>query len=116
MHLVMRICASQCVSLLIYPVTLYWQSFPGGIHCNIQSLMYVDHFWKFHFNGSGVVRTLHFLLRVIHLATIVWGSQGVSLAYSCFAFLDWKILSDPFLFSNSAHDNTFFKHFLKPLH
>ena len=36
-HLVMQICTSPFVSLLFYPVTLYCQSFRGGIQCNIQS-------------------------------------------------------------------------------
>ena len=84
----MRTCASQCVSLLFYPVTLYWQSFVGGIHCNIQSLMCVEHFWKLVVNRSGAVRTLPFVLRVIHLVTHICGSQGVSQVYSYFAFLD----------------------------
>ena len=110
----MRICASQCVSLLYHPVTLYWQSFWGGIHCNIQSLMCVEHLWKLVFNGSWAVRTLPFVLRVIHLVTRICRSQGVSQVYSCFAFLDSKILSDPFLFSGSAYHNMLFKHFLKP--
>ena len=114
-HLVMRICASQGVSLLFYPITLYWQSFPGVRHCNIRSLMCVEHLWKLVFNGSGAVRTLPFVLRVIHLVTRICGSQGVSLVYSCLVFLDSKILSDPFLFSNSAYHNILFKHFLKPL-
>ena len=112
----MRTCASQCVSLLFYPVTLYWQSFRGGIHCNIQSLMCVEHLWKVVVNGTGAVRTLRFVLRVIHLVTRICGSEGVSQAYSCFALLDSKILSEPFLFSNSAYHNILFKHFLKPLH
>ena len=111
----MRICASQCVSLLFHPVTLYWQSFRGGIHCNIQRLICVEHLWKLVLNGSGAVRTLPFVLRVIHLVTRICGSQGVSQVYSCFAFLDSKILSDPFLFSSSAYHNVLFKHFLKPL-
>ena len=110
-----RICASKCVSLLFYPVTLYWQSFRGGIHCNIPSLMCVEPLWKLVFNGSGAVRTQPFVLRVIHLVKRICGSQGVSQVYSCFTFLDSKILSDPFLFSNSAYHNTLFKHFLKPL-
>ena len=109
----MRICASQCVSLLSYPVTVYWHSLRGGIHCNIQGLMCVEQFWKVVFNGSGALRTLLFVLRVIHLVTRICGSQGVSQAYSCFAFLDSKIQSDPFLFSNSACHNTLFKHFDK---
>ena len=78
--------------------------------------MCVERFWNFDFNGCGAVRTLHFVLRVIHLVTRVCGSQGVYQAYSCVAFLDSKNLSDPFLFSNSAYHNIFFKHFLKPLH
>ena len=78
--------------------------------------MSIEHFWKFHFNGSGAVGTLHFVLRVIHLVTGVCRSQGVSQAYSCFAFLHSKNLSDPFLFSHSAYHNIFFTHFLKPLH
>ena len=77
--------------------------------------MCVEHFWKLVFNGSGAVRTLRFALRVIHFVTRICGSQGVSQAYSCFAFLDSKILSDPFLFSNSAYHNILFGHFLKPL-
>ena len=78
--------------------------------------MCVEHFWSFDFHGSGAVRTLHFVLRVMHLVTGVCGSQGVSQAYSCFAFLDSKTLADPFMFSNSAYHNILFKHFLKPLH
>ena len=62
------------------------------------------------------MRTLHFVLPVIHLVTRVCGSQGVSQDYSCFACLDSKTLSDPFLFSISAYHNILFKHFLKPLH
>ena len=112
----MRICASQCVSLLLFPVTLFWQSFLEGIQCNMQSLMCVEHFWKFVFNGSGAVITLPFVLHVIHLVTRICGSQGVSQAYSCFAFLDSKTVSDPFLFDNCAYHNILFKHFLKPLH
>ena len=65
----MCICASQCVSLLFHAVTLHWQSFRGGIRCNIQSLMCVENLWKLVFNGSGAVRTLPFELRVIHLVT-----------------------------------------------
>ena len=76
----MRICGSPCVSLLLYPVTLYWQSLQGGIHCNIQSLMCVEHLWKLVFHGSRAVRTLRFVLRVIHLVTRISGSQGVSQA------------------------------------
>ena len=53
----MRICASQCVSLLFHPVTLYWQSFLGGIHCNIQSLMCVEHLWKLVVNIGGCENT-----------------------------------------------------------
>ena len=52
--LVMRIHASQCLSLLLYPVTLYWQSFWGGIRCNIDSFMCVQHWRRFVFNGSGL--------------------------------------------------------------
>ena len=77
--------------------------------------MCVEHLWKLVFNGSGAVRTLRFVLRVIHLVTGICGSQGVSQAYSCFAFLDSKILSDPFLSSDSAYHNIFLKLFLKPL-
>ena len=77
--------------------------------------MCVEHLSKLVFNGSGAVRTLRFVLRVIHLVTGICGSQGVSQAYSCFAFLDSEILFDPFLFTNSAYHNILFKHFLKPL-
>ena len=77
--------------------------------------MCVEHLLKLVFNGSGAVRTLRFVLRVIQLVTRVCRSQGVSQAYSCFAFLDSNILSAPFLFSNSAYHNILFKHVLNPL-
>ena len=111
----MHICASQCVSLLFHLVTFHWQSFRGGIHWNIQSLVCVEHLWELVFNGSGAVRTLPFVLRVIHLVTHICGSQGVSQVHSCFAFLDSNILSDLFFFSSSAYHNILFKHFPKPL-
>ena len=77
--------------------------------------MSVEHLWKLVLNRSGAVRTLPFVLRVIHLVTGICGSQGVSQVYSCFAFLDSRILSDPFVFSSPAYHNILFKHFLKPL-
>ena len=61
------------------------------------------------------MRTLPFVLRVIHLVTRICGSQGVSQVYSFFVFLDSKILSDLFLFGSSAYHNILSKHFLKPL-
>ena len=112
----MRICASQCVSLLFHPVGLYSQSFWQGIQCNIQSLLCVQLFGKFAFNESGAVRALHLLLRVIHLLTRICGPEGVSPANSFVAFLYSKTLSDPFLFSNFAYHNILLKHFLKALH
>ena len=78
--------------------------------------MCVEHFSKFVFNESGAVRTLRLVLRVLHLVTRICGSQGVLQAYSCFAFLDSKTVSDPFLFSNSAYHNILLKHLLRPLH
>ena len=77
--------------------------------------MCVEHLWRLVFNGSGAVLTLPCVLRVIHLVTRICGSQGVSQAYSCFAFLDSKILSHPFLFSISGYHNILFAHFSKAL-
>ena len=73
---------TMCVTTVL-PGDLLLAVLSEGIHCKIQSLLCVEHFWKFHFNGSGVVGTLHFVLRVIHLVTRVCGSQGVSQAYPC---------------------------------